>query len=101
MIRVPDSLTSNDSLEIFFLTSVILAMVLEPLTMLLKSYRLLKPWLYLGFQILKAIFATAFAAYELRRFLRFGLLPMLPLDNGPAIFLMILLITASLGVALT
>lgn len=41
------------------------ALIMEPLEMVLQSYRFLEPWLYLSFQVYKCLVSTAFFVYEI------------------------------------
>ena len=41
------------------------ALILEPLEMVLQSYRFLEPWLYLSFQIYKCVLSTSFVIYNI------------------------------------
>lgn len=42
-----------------------IALVLEPLEMVLQSYRFLEPWLYLSLQVYKCLLSTIFFIYEI------------------------------------
>lgn len=44
------------------------ALILEPLEMVLQSYRYLEPWVYLGFQIYKVFLSVAFLIYEIYQY---------------------------------
>jgi hypothetical protein len=48
------------------------ALVLEPLEMVLHSYRYLEPWLYLSFQVYKVLLSTIFFIYEIYGYTKRG-----------------------------
>ena len=50
----------HDSAYYVFMAIFTIALVLEPVEMVFDSYRLLEPWLYLSFQVYKALFSTLF-----------------------------------------
>lgn len=50
---------SNSTLTAFMFF-IMLALLMSPLEMVLQSYRYLEPWVYLGFQVYKAVISTIF-----------------------------------------
>lgn len=50
---------SNSTLTAFMFF-ILLALLMSPLEMVLQSYRYLEPWVYLCFQVYKAVISTAF-----------------------------------------
>ena len=47
---------------------ICVALILEPLEMVLQSYRYLEPWLYLSFQVYKALLTIVFLVYEIYQY---------------------------------
>ena len=67
--------------------------------MLFQSLDFLEPWLYLCFQTFKSLFAIAFSADELYRYLTLKDRHLLPLDEAAA-FAWALVVSAGLGLSL-
>ena len=58
-------MTSAYSAFMFF---ICVALILDPLEMVLQSYRYLEPWLYLSFQVYKALLSIIFLVYEIYQY---------------------------------
>ena len=56
-------LMTSSGLTVFMLF-FLLALIMSPLEMVLQSYRLLEPWLYLSFQAYKLTFAIIFVIVQ-------------------------------------
>ena len=50
----------------------VVALGLEPLEMVLHSYRSLEPWLYLSFQVYKTLLSTIYFIYEIYGYTKRG-----------------------------
>ena len=51
---------------------ICIALILEPLEMVLQSYQYLEPWLYLSFQVYKALLSTGFLIFEVYAYVKRG-----------------------------
>ena len=56
----------------------VIALVLEPLEMVFQSYRLLEPWLYLSFQVYKALLSTTFLIFSIYAYVSYWHIIRLP-----------------------
>lgn len=78
---------------------LIITLLTGPLELLFQSLDFLEPWLYLSFQVFKVLFATAFSADELYRYLTLDKRQLFPINEG-AVFVWALVVNTALGILL-